>query len=781
MSSLLSHPAPTIGQDIGQFKAGAGSFGQAIPYVFGCALVPEFRLWQQNHATPRDGGGGGGKGNSGASSTLYSGDYFSGFCVGAIPTTIGLYGKQIAIRRIYLDSQLYWDWSEQKTWQVPIPETLQQFQDRLNFANSLISASRATFYEGLTSGQASDPNIAAAIGGTVPGWQGLVCASWHNLEWPSGRPYTVKVEICQKCIFNGDGSIIRQSCPLSEIFSRLLIDSGIPESNIDISALTTQQVRGIVVAQDQKRQAIDNLMRFFDLDCCDSGGIITFFPIDRPSMITIPYSDLSTITEGSDGGSIEPIEIKDIKQTDIAHSVQITAQDYDNDYNSLVEVYTDVTNDSQAVIQYDMGDFTATSTELRQACQKQLFRTRAERYTYDLTLPPEYENLEGGDVITITDEDNTLTTIRTKTVDIGATDNIVKVNAVRHSVFTSAIQGSPTFGGVSFVDAGSTTWGLLNIPPVHDAEANNPGGYFYASGSSVGWLHATLYQSKDSGASYSQMASIASYATIGSCTTTLADGQSYTWDTTSTLTVSLPRGQLSSVTDAQIFNGANLCAVFDPATGRTELLQFATATLVSAGVYTISRLLRGRRATEPYMTGHVSSEKFVLLNDVSGTLSSGVTFVECGYGDLGRTDLGKMVPNGHALSDETAQSFTITGQNMVPFDPVNLTTDKTGLPDLIINWMRRDRKGGELMSGAEIPLSEVPERYHVQILNSSMVSIRSDYSTSGTYNYTGSMRAADFGSSGASIAGSYIKIAQVSPNIGDGRAALLLFTTDNSQ
>jgi hypothetical protein len=53
--------------------------------------------------------------------------------------------------------------------------------------------------------------------------------------------------------------------------------------------------------------------------------------------------------------------------------------------------------------------------------------------------------------------------------------------------------------------------------------------------------------------------------------------------------------------------GANACLI------GSEIVQFRDASLVSAGVYTLKGLLRGRRGTEASMTGHASGERFVLL------------------------------------------------------------------------------------------------------------------------------------------------------------------------
>ena len=56
-----------------------------------------------------------------------------------------------------------------------------------------------------------------------------------------------------------------------------------------------------------------------------------------------------------------------------------------------------------------------------------------------------------------------------------------------------------------------------------------------------------------------------------------------------------------------MYNGANAALLGE------EIIQFQTAILVGAGLYTLSNLLRGRRATEGATSSHAVGENFVLL------------------------------------------------------------------------------------------------------------------------------------------------------------------------
>src|ERR1700722_18518258 len=95
---------------------------------------------------------------------------------------------------------------------------------------------------------------------------------------------------------------------------------------------------------------------------------------------------------------------------------------------------------------------------------------------------------------------------------------------------------------------------------------------------------------------------------MGSVLNTLGSVNSAVWDNTSTLNVLLISGQLQSVTDLAVLNGANACVVGQ------EIIQFANAKLIGSNQYQLSRLLRGRLGTESAMGIHVPGEGFVFLD-----------------------------------------------------------------------------------------------------------------------------------------------------------------------
>jgi hypothetical protein len=78
--------------------------------------------------------------------------------------------------------------------------------------------------------------------------------------------------------------------------------------------------------------------------------------------------------------------------------------------------------------------------------------------------------------------------------------------------------------------------------------------------------------------------------------------------------VKLLPGELASVPDLQVLNGANLAAVRST-NGEWEVLQFALAEEIAPSVWRLSRLLRGQYGTRPAMlAGAEAGAHFVLLD-----------------------------------------------------------------------------------------------------------------------------------------------------------------------
>jgi hypothetical protein len=99
--------------------------------------------------------------------------------------------------------------------------------------------------------------------------------------------------------------------------------------------------------------------------------------------------------------------------------------------------------------------------------------------------------------------------------------------------------------------------------------------------------------------------------------TPLPSGPELFFDLLNIVNVTLIGGTVSSVTDADLLNGANLIAI-NGANG-WELLQFGVATLVSGTTYNLTRLLRARYGTYLSM-GAGASSRLVYLGQSTNSI-----------------------------------------------------------------------------------------------------------------------------------------------------------------
>lgn len=216
----------------------------------------------------------------------------------------------------------------------------------------------------------------------------------------------------------------------------------------------------------------------------------------------------------------------------------------------------------------------------------------------------------------------------------------------------------------------------------------------------------SLFESVDGGVTFVGKATLAGRAVIGTCSTALDDWNgAWVLDESSTVTVDVGTGTLSSSTREAILANQSLNLAAIGVHGRWELVQFRTATLTAPGVYTLSGFLRGSRSTEWAATGHVVGESFVLLN-------SAIVRIKQDVRTLGSARQYKVV-NTNALptlSAVTPVTFVNTGASLRPPAPTNLRALADVSDNITLQW---DRKTGSTGMSSGIEASTT----HSQIVN----------------------------------------------------------------
>jgi hypothetical protein len=284
------------------------------------------------------------------------------------------------------------------------------------------------------------------------------------------------------------------------------------------------------------------------------------------------------------------------------------------------------------------------------------------------------------------------------------------------------------------------------LPLLRDSDSLNVA---YASATpdldAATWNGAVIFKSSDGGSSYTQLLETNTAGVIGTCGGTLGTftgGNAFDERNTLSVTLTQGSGTLSSVTELAVLNGANAALI------GSEIIQFKNAVLTGTRTYTLSGLLRGRKGTEQYIATHGSSETFVLL--------STVTAIQMVAGEVFQTRQYRSVTAGKPLDWSFVVSYADQAQTYRNYTPVHLGGGRNAASDVILNWVRRVKVGGEWVDYIDVPAAAEAEDYQVNIYSSNSYATLKrtttiDSTSSTTWTYTSAMQVADFGTNQSTV------------------------------
>jgi hypothetical protein len=246
---------------------------------------------------------------------------------------------------------------------------------------------------------------------------------------------------------------------------------------------------------------------------------------------------------------------------------------------------------------------------------------------------------------------------------------------------------------------------MLNGPPVWDEDGLVAGFYAFSSyDSSVAgdYRGSSLYA--DYGDGYKKIAEFNAVATLGTCSTTLPTAAQGGWDRTSSLTISLFYGSLSSKTDAEMEGDARL----NLAVVGNEYLRFQTVVDNGDGTLTLSNFIRATFGTNDTRMVHGADERFILLDGAE-------TLVKIDPTRINQPFNYKAVTTNQDVADASAQSFTWDGGVLLPLAPDSLQSRTGNLFVYHMGWAHSSRLGRGMRSLSGVPLSEENETYEIEI------------------------------------------------------------------
>lgn len=576
----------------------------------------------------------------------------------------------------------------------------------------------------------------------------------------SGVLYVINCtgSVCQLLTYTAAPTISSSLAILGDIVEAECLTSGLLESaDIDVTELT-DEVRGYRVSQlGAIRAALDLLRAAWPFDVVQHGYQILFKRRGSASVATIP----STMLDARASGEAPGVQITDSREMDLMLPRRVDIQYLDSvrEYDINEQMSPERTStDAVGIRKLDLP-IVFTGAEAAQTAETLLYLYWLERYDGVLRLPPEYSELEPGDVITVTSDtaDYELRLTGINTLPDGRMECAAKYN--KAAIYTPVARGEEgqSTGGTLTLE-GPAVYSLLDIPLLRDDD-DTAGFPVAMSGYLSGWPGGILYRSDDGGQSWADLRAFAPGVVIGYATTTLAAHGGTVIDFASTLTVRLYSGTLASVTQAQMFAGQNWFAYGSD--GRWEIIAAATAVLQGDGTYILTDFLRGQRGTE-WATGlHAANDRIVLLD------ANSLAFISVNSSTIGTARDYRGITTGRALSSDTSLSFSYDGVNLECLSPVHMTGNRhPSTNDWTLTWTRRSRYD-QWRDYVDAPLGETSESYEIDVYSSGTYAtvVRTITASSATAAYTSAQQVTDFGSNQATL---YLKVYQLSATVGRG-------------
>lgn len=518
----------------------------------------------------------------------------------------------------------------------------------------------------------------------------------------------------------------------------------------DVASVTAPLPGYVVARQTSARAAIEELMQAYGLVGAAVPGGVTIKPRGVCGGGGMDAENLGTGSERPTEG--DAWRMARAQPSDIPREITLQFIDSARDYqpSAVRSQRQDGLGESSAAFSLAV----VLDPDTAQARVEQMHADQiATRNTVDgLFLPPSFSQIRPGDSVDVA-LDGIPRRITLTKATTGA-NMLVEVAGTEELAGTwlpyAAIAEKPTVPVQTPPAIVNTVLHLMDIPLLTAAD-DDPGFYYAVSGGN-GWRSAAVLRSAD-GVDYSEIGYQNLAALAGTCQTTLPAGSWLTLDEASTLDVLMLQDddELESVTDADLFNGANGALVGD------EIVQFATATLIAPRTYRLSRFLRGRLGTDHHIATHAAAERFVLLSGLAG-----VERIADGIALRNATRQYKAVSLYQDAASVTAQPFANTCVGLRPYSPVNVLGARDGGGNLTVAWTRRSRIPTPMFF-ATPPLGEASELYEVEIMNGGTVVRTITGLTSPAATYTAAQQTADFGTLQPSVS---VRVYQISATVG---------------
>ena len=530
--------------------------------------------------------------------------------------------------------------------------------------------------------------------------------NWRLGHWLNGRLGAV-----------GLGALVRELCRRA----------GLDEALIDVSELADTVPGFVISALESPRASISTLARHFGFDAVESGGVIRFATRGQRAVSTINPDDM-VAAQG------DVMELTRGQETELPQALKWQLVRPDEEYDAATVEARRVTVET-ARVSSESFPLAVSLEESERRCRRALMEAWVGRETFMAKLPPSNLSLDPGDVVSLANDGRLIDYRITRINDAGARAiEAIRTDATIYDLPPGQYRPASLPGATVY---GPAEVALMDLPQISDAiPAHRP----YAAVFAKPWYGtAAVWRSADS-SGFTLLDTIGQAAQIGTLVADLPAGPLDRFDHGNELLLDVSSGTLTSVTDMELFAGANALAV-ESSPDTWEVIQFGDAELVATGRYRLTHLLRGQRGTGDAMGNPAPTGTRVVI------LGSGIQPLSIAEADLGLPWNWRIGPASAAPSDliMQVQSFTPNGRGLMPFAPAQVRMRREANGDLALRWLRCDRSmSADSWVLTDVPMSEASEAYELEILNGATVK-RSLTVATPAFSYTTAMQSADLG------------------------------------
>lgn len=526
-----------------------------------------------------------------------------------------------------------------------------------------------------------------------------------------------------------------------------------------------------------------------DVDVANIGGSLTGYLVDAPTTARATLEalvDLHGIAVSEEAGRLtfrdetvaadDPVKVEEMVVPEEGPTLERVRRP-DRELPSAAELaFVDIFRDHQASVARRTrpgasGDSSQTHglpASLESGAAEALLgdwleRRWASRETIAMQLPATAVAVSPGALVTLPATDGTAEYLVTD-VEVGLGRRVAARRIVRTAP-NPWRPGSIASRGTTPRIAGAPYALLLDLPAM--AGTAMADGNLRLAAYAKPWKSQAAYASPEE-TGFAHTADATGPATLGEVVEASGLERSGRIDRHGALTVTLYSGSLSSVSDIQLLNGANVAAM-RAANGVWEIVQYRDAEEIAPSAWRLTSLLRGQYGTEDATAaGTDAGAPFVLLDHavVPVDLAADLTGIPINW---------RIGPAGQDFGDQTFVQFEQAAglRGRMPLAPVHLRLTREADGDARLRWIRRGRIDADSWLAEDIPLGEEFERYRIEIRPAGGAPARTVETTAPEWTYTAAMIAADLPPLPAGID---VTVRQIGAGTGAGIAARASFT-----